>query len=204
MVDLQKSTNGSNKIDNKEPDYRYSKMSEVNQRGTTNQQCIHKSTSQCIHESTQQSALPVKLPSAISNFANIKQSNILPPATTNTISATIQPSSEPSNNHTIIPEHSASTLLKEPGVKKKLKSCKKIWRGNKQKQIYSNMSFYYANINGLNKKRDSLNFIISECNPHIVCLVETKLSHNVKVNITGYYIIKKVRMHWAEEELRRA
>ena len=54
---LQKSTNGSNKIDNKEPDYRYPKTSEVNQHGTTNQQCIHELTSQCIHESTQQSAL---------------------------------------------------------------------------------------------------------------------------------------------------
>ena len=33
--------------------------------------------------------------------------------------------------------------------------------------------------------------IISKCNPHIVCLVETKLSHNVKVNILGCYIFKK-------------
>ena len=33
--------------------------------------------------------------------------------------------------------------------------------------------------------------IISKCNPHIVCLVETKLSHNVKVNISGYYIVKQ-------------
>ena len=33
--------------------------------------------------------------------------------------------------------------------------------------------------------------IISKCNPHIVCLVETKLSHNVKVNISGYYIFKQ-------------
>ena len=54
---LQKSTNGGNKIDNKEPDYWYPKASEVNQHGTTNQQCIHELTSQCIHESTQQSAL---------------------------------------------------------------------------------------------------------------------------------------------------
>ena len=48
------------------------------------------------------------------------------------------------------------------------------------------MSFYYVNINGFSKKRDSLNIIISECNLHIVCLVEKKLSHNVKVNIPGY------------------
>ena len=50
---------------------------------------------------------------------------------------------------------------------------------------------YYVNINGLSQKRDSLNIIISDCNHHIVCLVETKLSHNVKVNIPGYYIFKK-------------
>ena len=30
--------------------------------------------------------------------------------------------------------------------------------------------------------------IINEYNPHIVCLVEKKLSDNVKVNISGYYI----------------
>ena len=46
------------------------------------------------------------------------------------------------DNHTILPEHSTSTLLKEPGLKKKLKSCKKIRRGKKQKQIYRNMSFF--------------------------------------------------------------
>ena len=43
----------------------------------------------------------------------------------------------------------------------------------------------------MSKKRDNLNIIISDCNHHIVCLVETKLSHNVKVNIPGYYIFKK-------------
>ena len=67
-----------------------------------------------------------------------------------------------SSNHTVIPEHPTSTLLKEPGVKKKLKSGKKIQRGKKQKQIYSNMSFHYVNINELIKKRDSLNIIISQ------------------------------------------
>ena len=53
------------------------------------------------------------------------------------------------------------------------------------------MSFYYVNINEFSRKRVNLNVIISECNPHIVCLVETKLSLNVKVIIPGYYIIKK-------------
>ena len=53
-------------------------------------------------------------------------------------------------------------------------------------KIYNNMSLHYVNINRLSKKRHSLNIIISECNLHIVCLVETKLSHNVKVNIPGY------------------
>ena len=43
---LQKSTNGSNKIDNKEPDYKYSRTSEFTQHRTTNQ---HLNTSQCIH-----------------------------------------------------------------------------------------------------------------------------------------------------------
>ena len=43
----------------------------------------------------------------------------------------------------------------------------------------------------MSKKRGSLNIIISECNPHIVSLVETKLSHNVKVNRPGYYMFKK-------------
>ena len=47
---LQKSTTGSNKINNKEPDYKYSKTSEFSQHRTTNQ---HLNTSQCMHESTQ-------------------------------------------------------------------------------------------------------------------------------------------------------
>ena len=73
-----------------------------------------------------------------------------------------------------------STLLRSPGVKK-------------QKQMYINVSFYYDNINGLGKKEIinmtiNLNMIISEHNPHIVCLVETNLSDNITVNIPGYYI----------------
>ena len=46
-------------------------------------------------------------------------------------------------------------------------------------------------LNGLNGKRDSLNMLISQYNLYIVCLVEKKLSHNVKANILGYYILKK-------------
>ena len=53
------------------------------------------------------------------------------------------------------------------------------------------MSFYYGNINGLSKKRDSLNMIINEHNPHIICLFKTKLSHNVKIKIPVYYIFKE-------------
>ena len=73
-----------------------------------------------------------------------------------------------------------STLLRSPGVKK-------------QKQMYITVSFYYDNINGLGKKEIinmtiNLNMIISEHNPHIVCLVETNLSDNITVNIHGYYI----------------
>ena len=56
-----------------------------------------------------------------------------------------------------------------------------------------NAYFSSVNINGLGKKKIinliiSLNMIINEYNPHIVCLVEKKLSDNVKVNISGYYI----------------
>ena len=79
-------------------------------------------------------------------------------------------------------------------MKENSNHVKKIRRGKKQKQIYSNMSFHYVNIDGLSQKRDfnkSSNMIISKCNPHIICLVETKLSHNVKVNISGYYIVKQ-------------
>ena len=73
-----------------------------------------------------------------------------------------------------------STLLRSPGVKK-------------QKQMYITVSFYYDNINGLGKKEIinmtiNLNMMISEHNPHIVCLVETNLSDNITVNIPGYYI----------------
>ena len=57
--------------------------------------------------------------------------------------------------------------------------------------MYSNMYFYYVNINGLNKKKDRLNMIISKHSSHIVCLVETTLFRNVKVNIPGCYLFKK-------------
>ena len=53
------------------------------------------------------------------------------------------------------------------------------------------MSSYYGNINGLSKKRDSLNMIRNEHNPHIVCLFKTKLSHNNKIKIPVYYIFKE-------------
>ena len=59
--------------------------------------------------------------------------------------------------------------------------------------MQSNAYFSSVNINGLGKKQIinliiSLNTIINEYNPHIVCLVEKNLSDNVKVNIPGYYI----------------
>ena len=93
------------------------------------------------NESTQQSALPVKLPLAIPNFANYKQSNILP-ATTHSTSATMQPSTEPSNNHTIIPEHSNSTLLKEPGVKESSNHVKKFEEERSKNKFESSCSHF--------------------------------------------------------------
>ena len=55
--------------------------------------------------------------------------------------------------------------------------------------MYSNIYFYYANIDGLSKKKAK--YVMSEHNPHIVWLFKAELSHNVKINIPGYYIFLK-------------
>lgn len=116
----QKSTDGSNKIDNKERDYRYSKAPEFNQNRTITQQ---PNTSQRIHKPTQQS-VKYQL-NCHRQFLALSSTNnqiSCQPATAHSTSATVQPSSESSKHHTIKPEHSTTTLLKKLGVKKKLKS----------------------------------------------------------------------------------
>ena len=57
--------------------------------------------------------------------------------------------------------------------------------------MYSNIYFYYANIDGLSKKSRQSKYVMSEHNPHIAYLFKAELSHNVKSNIPGYYIFLK-------------
>ena len=66
---------------------------------------------------------------------------------------------------------------------------RKIRRGKKNQNIFKNSVTYYVNIRGIKSKIRSLNEILDEVKPHIICLNETFLGENVKVEIDNYELI---------------
>ena len=62
-------------------------------------------------------------------------------------------------------------------------------RGKRKKS--KNILIYYNNINGLNSKRESMEMILNDIKPELVCLCETKLGNLKSAEnwMTGYKVI---------------
>ena len=63
---------------------------------------------------------------------------------------------------------------------------KKIRRGKKIKSKMKNFTIYFNNVRGVNSKLDSIKDFAKELKPTMICLVETHLAKNDKIEIDGY------------------
>ena len=74
---------------------------------------------------------------------------------------------------------------------KRSKINKKVRRGKKVKNCLSKFKIYYNNSRGISSKLHSLSDCILSTKPHIVCITETKLDTDEKVEIEGYTVVPK-------------
>ena len=71
-------------------------------------------------------------------------------------------------------------------MKVKSKQRKRKRRGQKNKNTFKKLKIYYVNIRGIKSKIKSLQKIIDNEKPHIICINETKLEKNEKIELRGY------------------
>ena len=85
------------------------------------------------------------------------------------------------------------------GPEQKARSVKKTRRGYKGKfSIQNKLRILGVNSNGISSKLSSLNYLIKELNPSIICLQETKLRKLGKLksdNCKNYLTFELVRKH---------
>ena len=72
---------------------------------------------------------------------------------------------------------------KEKQVKKKTRRSKKI------KNALRKFTIVYQNIRGLKSKVDSVQELVDDCQPNLLCLVETHMQEKQEITITGYETI---------------
>ena len=72
---------------------------------------------------------------------------------------------------------------KEKQVKKKTRRSKKI------KNALRKFTIVYQNIRGLKSKVDSVQELVDDCQPNLLCLVETHMQEEEKITIPGYETI---------------
>ena len=62
-------------------------------------------------------------------------------------------------------------------------------RSNKNKNRFKNFCVYYTNIRGVKSKITTLEEIVNEINPHIICLNETHLGQEENIQINNYEFV---------------
>ena len=72
---------------------------------------------------------------------------------------------------------------KEKQVKKKTRRSKKI------KNALRKFTIVYQNIRGLKSKVDSVQELVDDCQPNLLCLVETHMQEEEEITIPGYETI---------------
>ena len=66
---------------------------------------------------------------------------------------------------------------------------KGVRRSKRIKNALKNFKIFYQNIRGLKSKTDTLQAMIDDYKPSLVCLVETHLQKEEKIKIPGYSLI---------------
>ena len=69
----------------------------------------------------------------------------------------------------------------------------KVRRGQVKKNLHRNCKIYYANVRGLKSKVESIGEILCKVNPTIICLTETHLGQEEKVEMQGYKVFTSNR-----------
>ena len=66
---------------------------------------------------------------------------------------------------------------------------KKTWRSKKINNALQKFTIVYQNIRGLKSKVDSLQELVDDCQPNLLCLVETHMQEEEEIRIPGYLTI---------------
>ena len=104
-------------------------------------------------------------------------------ATDNTIEKTGQHEKKDNRQKEAEEKKDARKDLRSKNKKKKI-----IRRGKGKNKRLSNFSLVYSNCRGLKGKKQSINHIVQELKPSIVCLVETHLEQKEDYKLEGYNV----------------
>ena len=78
---------------------------------------------------------------------------------------------------------------KENKEKKEKQVKTKTQRSKKIKNALWKFTIVYQNIRGLKSKIDSVQELVDDCQPNLLCLVETHMQEKQEITITGYETI---------------
>lgn len=91
------------------------------------------------------------------------------------------------------PKEFCKQVLKTKKVESERRRRKRVRRSKKNKNIYKSFVVYFVNIRGMRSKLESLEEITETVQPTIICLVETHLRTEEKVQIPGYKVYSNNR-----------
>ena len=78
---------------------------------------------------------------------------------------------------------------KDKGDKKESITKKRVRRSKRIKNALKNFKIYYQNVRGLKSKLDSLQEMIDDYQPALVCIVETHMQKEEEIQIHGYSLV---------------
>ena len=78
---------------------------------------------------------------------------------------------------------------KDKGDKKESITRKRVRRSKRIKNALKNFKIYYQNVRGLKSKLDSLQEMIDDYQPALVCIVETHMQKEEEIQIPGYSLV---------------
>ena len=89
----------------------------------------------------------------------------------------------------------AKKLIKQGRRKKKKQNKERKEKQTKKKTLRSKkitiqkFTIVYQNVRGLKSKVDSVQELVDDCQPNLLCLVETHMQEEEEIRIPGYEII---------------
>ena len=88
---------------------------------------------------------------------------------------------------------------KGKGDKKESITRKRVRRSKRIKNALKNFKIYYQNVRGLKSKLDSLQEMIDDYQPALLCIVETHMQKEEEIQIPGYSLVYRNDKSLVEE-----